>query len=141
MPETELTIGEAAPLASSSVVAPPGPLREFWLAYSQSRGAIAGLVLIVMLLLLAALAGAISPHPPNEQYRQFTLVPPVWDATGNRDFILGSAPLGRDMLSRLIHGTRLSLLIGFISVALSLTLGVLLGLIAGYVRGITETII
>src|SRR5262249_55503639 len=112
MPETELAISEAAPLASSSAATPPAPLREFWLVSRQSRGAIAGLILMVMLLLPAAFAGVISPHPPNEQYRQFTLVPPVWDADGNRDFILGTDPLGRDMLSRLIHGTRLSLLIG-----------------------------
>src|SRR5215468_10014478 len=134
-------MSEATALAPEAAAPLPGPLREFWRSYSQSRGALAGLALIVILLLLAAFADVISPHPPNEQYRQFTLTPPMWDPGGTRDFILGTDPVGRDILSRLIHGTRLSLLIGFISVALSLSLGVLLGLIAGYVRGLTETII
>jgi len=122
-------------------VATPGPLRELWRAYSQSRGALIGLALIVMLIVLAAGADVIAPYPPNEQYRDFTLAPPVWHDGGTATFILGTDPVGRDILSRLIHGTRLSLLIGLISVAISLALGVVLGLVAGYVRGLTETTI
>jgi len=121
--------------------AAPGPLREFWLAYSQSRGALIGLALVALLVVLALGADVIAPHPPNEQYRDATLVPPMWDAAGSARFILGTDPVGRDMLSRLIHGTRLSLLIGAISVAISLSLGVLLGMLAGYLRGLTETFI
>src|ERR1700739_837316 len=109
----------ASPLEEPSEAPAPGTLREFWRSYAQSRGALAGLALIVALVLLALFADFISPHPPNEQYRQFTLVPPVWDDGGNANFILGTDPVGRDMLSRLVHGTRLSLLIGLISVALS----------------------
>jgi dipeptide transport system permease protein len=131
----------ASPLEERLAAQAPGTLREFWRAYSQSRGAIAGLALIVALLLLAFFADVVSPHPPNEQFREFTLTPPMWDEGGSATFILGTDPVGRDMLSRLIHGTRLSLLIGFISVALSLSFGVLLGVIAGYVRGLTETIL
>jgi dipeptide transport system permease protein len=130
----------ASPL-DEPLTAAPGTLSEFWRSYAQSRGAIAGLALIVALLLLALFADVVSPHPPNEQFRQFTLTPPMWDEGGSATFILGTDPVGRDMLSRLIHGTRLSLLIGFISVALSLSFGVLLGVVAGYVRGLTETIV
>ena len=118
-----------------------GPWREFWHAYAQSRGALLGLGLTVALVLLAIFANVVAPHPPYEQYREFTLTPPVWQAGGNADFILGTDPVGRDILSRLIYGTRLSLLIGLISVAISLSLGVVLGLIAGYVRGWVETTI
>jgi dipeptide transport system permease protein len=132
-----------APGATTAIEPPaaPGPLREFWLAYSQSRGALIGLALVALLIVLALGADVISPHPPNEQYRDATLVPPMWDAAGSGRFILGTDPVGRDMLSRLIHGTRLSLLIGAISVAISLVLGVLLGMLAGYLRGLTETFI
>src|SRR3954467_14973182 len=119
----------------------PGPLREFWLAYSQSRGALIGLALVLLLIVLALFADVIAPHPPNEQYRDFTLARPMWHDGGSAMFILGTDPVGRDMLSRLIHGTRLSLLIGAISVTISLSLGVLLGLVAGYLRGLTETFI
>jgi len=115
--------------------------REFWQAYSQSRGALIGLALVLALILLAIFADIVSPHPPNEQYREFTLAPPAWHESGSSNFMLGTDPVGRDMLSRLIHGTRLSLLIGLISVAISLSLGVVLGLLAGYFRGLIETAI
>jgi dipeptide transport system permease protein len=134
-------MADVAALGASEAASAPGPLREFWKAYSQSRGALIGLALIVMLILLAIFADVISPHPPNEQYREFTLVPPAWNAGGTTRFLLGTDPVGRDMLSRLIHGTRLSLLIGLISVAISLCAGTALGMIAGYVRGLTETLI
>src|SRR5947209_7693845 len=119
----------------------PGRFEEFWGAYRQSRGAMIGLALAVTLVLLALFADVVSPHPPNEQYRDFTLTPPAWDAGGTSRFLLGTDPVGRDMLSRLIYGTRLSLLIGVISVAISLGLGVVLGLVAGFFRGMTETVI
>jgi dipeptide transport system permease protein len=127
--------------AQPEPVAAPGPLREFWLAYSQSRGALIGLALVLLLIGLALTADFVAPHPPNEQYREFTLTPPAWDAGGTARFILGTDPVGRDMLSRLIHGTRLSLTIGLISVTISLALGLTLGLVAGYFRGLTETVI
>ena len=128
-------------LAAPVAPAPPGPWKELWRSYSQSRGALIGLALVIALVVLALSADFVAPHPPNEQYRDFTLVPPAWSAGGSSRFILGTDPVGRDVLSRLIHGTRLSLAIGLISVAISLAFGVALGLVAGYVRGMTETVI
>src|SRR6478735_11154226 len=108
----------AAPIAASpDERAPPSRLREFWRAFAQNRGAVIGLVLVGLLLVLALGADVIAPHSPNEQFREFTLTPPAWDAAGSSRFLLGTDPVGRDILSRLIHGTRLSLLIGTISVA------------------------
>jgi dipeptide transport system permease protein len=118
-----------------------GPLAEFWRAYAQSRGALLGLGLTIALLLLAIFAGLIAPHSPYEQYRELTLTPPAWQPGGDSRFLLGTDPVGRDILSRLIYGTRLSLLIGLISVTISLSLGLVLGLVAGYVRGWVETTI
>jgi dipeptide transport system permease protein len=119
--------------------APPSRLREFWRAFAQNRGAVIGLVLVAVLVALALGADVVSPHPPNEQYRDFTLTPPAWTAEGTSRFLLGTDPVGRDILSRLIHGTRLSLLIGTISVAISLSIGAILGLCAGYFRGLVDT--
>jgi len=131
----------ASEAIAATVPAAPGPLRELWRAYAQSRGALIGLGLVVALVLLAIFADIVAPHPPNEQFREFTLTPPVWHEGGTVQFLLGTDPVGRDILSRLIHGTRLSLAIGLISVAISLSLGVLFGLVAGYARGLTETVI
>jgi len=117
-----------------------GPLTEFWHAYAQSRGALVGLAIAVALVLLAIFAGALAPHSPYEQYRELTLSPPAWQG-GDPRFLLGTDAVGRDILSRLIYGTRLSLLIGLISVAISLSFGIVLGVIAGYLRGWTETTI
>jgi dipeptide transport system permease protein len=107
-------------------------------ADAQSRGALIGLAIVMLLVLVALGADVIAPHPPNEQYRDFTLVPPAWADGGSARFLLGTDAVGRDMLSRLIHGTRLSLAIGLVAVAISLAGGVALGLLAGYVRGATE---
>jgi hypothetical protein len=115
-----------------------GPLAEFWRSYAQNRGALIGLGLAVALVLIAIFAGVLAPHPPYEQYRELTLTPPAWQAAGDPRFVLGTDAVGRDILSRLIYGTRLSLLIGLISVAISLSLGIVLGMVAGYVRGWVE---
>lgn len=123
----------AAPLA------PPSPMAELWRDFRLNRGAVAGLVLVVAFLLLALLAGVISPHSPIEQYRDAILVPPAWEDGGSAKFLLGTDAVGRDMLSRLIHGTRLSLAIGLVSVGLSLSLGILLGLLAAWRGGKTDT--
>ena len=133
--------GAAAATAFVEEPSPPSRMREFWRAYAQNRGALIGLCLVALLILLALGADFIAPDPPNEQYRTFTLAPPAWHADGTSRFLLGTDPVGRDILSRLIHGTRLSLLIGTISVAISLTLGAILGLVAGYFRGIVDTAI
>ncbi len=119
----------------------PSPLREFWNDFSQNRGAVTGLALVIGLVLLATFAGWIAPHSPIEQFRQNALQPPAWQDGGSTQFLLGTDPLGRDILSRLIYGSRLSLFIGFISVTLSLALGVVLGLLAGFLRGFTEIFI
>ncbi len=125
-------------IRQESEAAPLSRWREFWRAFSQNRGALIGLTLVVLLLVLAIGADIISPHSPNEQFRDATLAPPAWHAEGTRRFVLGTDPVGRDILSRLIHGTRLSLLIGTISVAISLSLGAILGLAAGYFRGVVD---
>ena len=127
-------------LAPTSVAAqvPPHPLRELWSYFSQNRGAVIGLITVLLLIVMALSANLIAPYSPIEQYRDATLVPPMWQAGGSARFILGTDPVGRDILSRLIHGTRLSLVIGLVSVTLSLTIGVMLGLVAGYFRGVVE---
>lgn len=110
----------------------PSPLREFWTAFSRNRGALVGLIYMGLLVICALFAHWLAPYDPTEQFRDFLLTPPAWQEGGATRFLLGTDELGRDMLSRLIHGARLSLLIGLASVIVSLLPGILLGLLAGF---------
>jgi len=112
------------------------PLQEFWGYFSENRGAVVGLTVIVVIAVLAILADFVAPHPPNEQYRDALLQPPFWEEGGSLLYPLGTDAVGRDMLSRIIHGARYSLTIGAIVVTLSLAAGVMLGLLAAVFRGV-----
>ena len=131
-----MTTGAIAPTAPPR--APAGPLREFWGYFSANRGALAGLAIVIAVLLLAAFADAVAPWPPDLTNNAVFLKPPAWQAGGSWAYPLGTDAIGRDMLSRLIHGARLSLLIGMAVVAISIVAGIALGLVAGYARGATE---
>ena len=128
----------AVPEATVHEPAPPSPSAELWRDFSRNRGALIGLAVIATLVLCALLADVIAPYSPKEQYSDAVLKPPSMQPIGGHVFLLGTDPVGRDVLSRLIHGTRLSLIIGLVSVGLSLTGGVLLGLLAGFFRGGVE---
>jgi dipeptide transport system permease protein len=117
---------------------PPGPLREFWISFSRNHGAVGGMVIVVFLLLLALFAPWVAPHLPDQTNSAAFLRPPAWQAGGSAEFLLGTDAIGRDILSRLIYGARLSLSIGLGVVALSVAAGIALGLIAGFARGIVE---
>jgi dipeptide transport system permease protein len=123
---------------TSPALSNPNPLREFWDDFSNNKGAVAGLVIVVLVLLMAALAPLIAPYSPNETDASVFLTPPAWTATGSSAHWLGTDAIGRDILSRLIHGARLSLAIGLAVVALSVVIGTVLGLTSGYFRGIFE---
>jgi len=118
--------------------APPGPLREFWGYFSGNHGAVLGLVVVIVVLSMAAFANFLAPYPPDLTNNDAFLRPPVWQSGGSTAYLLGTDAIGRDILSRLIYGARLSLLIGIAVVALSIVVGIVLGLIAGFARGVTE---
>lgn len=123
------------------VSAPLTPAREVWLHFRQNKGAMIGMYFIIALVMVAILADLLAPHSPIVQYREALLVPPVFQDGGSWRFILGTDDIGRDILSRLIHGARLSIIIGFIVVFLSLGFGVVLGLSAAFARGTVEILI
>jgi dipeptide transport system permease protein len=113
-------------------------LREFWSGFRGNRGAVAGVVVIALLLLLAVFADVIAPHPPALTDNSAFLVPPFWQEGGSLTYPLGTDAIGRDILSRLIYGARLSLLIGIVVVTIAVVIGTALGLVAGFVRGVVE---
>jgi dipeptide transport system permease protein len=116
-------------------------LKEFWSYFSENRGAVIGLIFFIAIIIIAVLADFIAPHLPNQQYREAFLQPPFWQEGGSLEFPLGTDAVGRDILSRLIHGARYSLFIGCVVVSVALVVGVILGLIAGFFRGRVDTII
>lgn len=109
-----------------------------WKHFRRSRGALIGMVVVCALTAIAILADVIAPYAPDEQFRDALLLPPAWQEGGSWKFVLGTDPVGRDILSRLIYGARFSLFIGLIVISLSLCGGVLLGLVAGFFRGTLE---
>ncbi|HET7866673.1 MAG TPA: ABC transporter permease subunit [Burkholderiaceae bacterium] len=112
--------------------APPTEWQAFWAAFRENRGAVAGLVVLLLVAAVAVLAGVLAPHEPAEQFRDFVRLPPVWEEGGNWRFVLGTDGLGRDLLSRLIHGARVSLFIGLAVVAVSFAVGIVLGLASAF---------
>jgi dipeptide transport system permease protein len=116
-------------------------LQEFWSYFRENHGAVAGLVVFAITCALAIFADLIAPYGPTEQFRDALLAPPVWQEGGSSRFLLGTDAVGRDLLSRLLHGARYSLFIGCIVVSLSLVVGILVGLVAGFVGGATDTLI
>jgi len=120
---------------------PPGPLKEFWGAFRENRGAVAGLVVFLIFLALALLAPLLAPYGAAEQFRDHLLQPPVWSEGGSWQFPLGTDPLGRDMLSRLLHGARFSFFIGVVVVAIATSFGVVIGVLAGFAPRWGDTII
>lgn len=110
----------------------PTPARDFWRSFSSNKGALLAMIIFAAAIVCALLAPWIAPHSPIEQYREHMLQPPVWQSGGDSHFLLGTDETGRDILSRLIHGGRISLMIGFMSVVLSLLPGIALGLLAAF---------
>ncbi len=120
---------------------PMTPIQEFWHYFKRNKGAVIGLVYIVIMILIAVFANVLAPHLPAEQFRDSLLRPPAWQEGGSWEFILGTDDVGRDVLSRLMYGARLSLLVGCMVVVLSLILGVVFGLLAGYCGGAVDATI
>jgi dipeptide transport system permease protein len=127
--------------AATVAVAPPGPFRAFWNAFRENRGAVIGLVFVVFICLVALFAPLLAPYDPLEQVKGATRLPPFWAEGHDPRFLLGTDAVGRDMLSRLMYGARLSLTIGLTVMAVSMVVGVTIGLAAAWFGGLLDVII
>ena len=116
-------------------------LSEFWFYFSRNKGAVVGLAIFLLMVLTALFADWIAPHNPTVQFRDALLVPPAWQEGGRPEFLLGTDPVGRDILSRLIKGSQYSLFIGIVVVSIALVGGVIIGLVAGFFGGWVDALI
>ncbi len=130
--------GEFASPGRPDDIAPTMPLARRAL---RSRRLVVGALVIGLVVAMALLAPIIAPYSPFKQAPEFNLKPPLWGEPNGSIHLLGTDALGRDVLSRIIYGSRISLLIGTVAVLLAGSIGVLLGLIAGYFGGLVETIV
>ncbi len=100
-----------------------------------------GLVLMLIFILTAFFAPRLAPQDPLVQDLAQRLQPPVWMPGGSAHYILGTDQLGRDILSRIIYGSRISLTVGVMSVVIGVVVGITTGLLAGYYKGAVDTLI
>ena len=117
---------------SSAVEARPGGL---WLAFSHNKLAWVGLVLLAAIVFVAVFAPWLAPHDPLEQNLVVRLEPP------SAEFWLGTDSYGRDVLSRLIYGARISLFVGFVAILIAMLVGTVIGVLAGYIGGLFDQIV
>lgn len=116
-------------------------LREFWIELRSRPLALLGGIVVVLYLLAALLAAQISPHDPTLGNLRVRLLPPAWQEKGDPSYLLGTDDQGRDLLSRIIYGSRVSLLVGLLSVGISVAVGTGLGALAGYYRGALDQVL
>ena len=119
----------------------PGERSRLWRKLSRNPLALIGGAILLVVVGSAIAAPWVAPHDPAKQslIRRFT--PPVWAPGGNASYLLGTDQVGRDILSRIIHGARISLLVGMAAVVVSVVVGVALGLLSGYRGGRVDTVI
>jgi dipeptide transport system permease protein len=129
------------PTAAARPQKPPGPLLSFWRSFRENRGAVIGLFAVLIIIFIAIFANFLAPHDPFEQFRGFTKLPPIWVEGGSWTYPLGTDALGRDMLSRLMYGSRISLFIGLSVMVVSMIVGVALGLAAAWFGGVIDVVI
>ena len=111
-----------------------GEMRQFWRTFSRNQLALCGGVVVMILVGLAVLAPALAPWDPNRPDTRKILMPP------SSSHWLGTDPLGRDVLSRVLYGSRVSLAVGFVSVGIAVAIGVMLGAAAGYYGGTVDNV-
>lgn len=128
---------------TDTIPAYTSPTRQMLRNASHHRGVLLGAFIILTIVLIAAFAPLLAPHDPYEQILSRKLIPPVWFDSPKTtwDHILGTDHLGRDYLSRLIFGARISLMIGFSAMLISGVIGTTLGVCAGYFGGRVDMVI
>jgi len=107
----------------------------------RDKAGLIGLVMFLLVVFAAAFSPWITPHDPMQQDIQASKQAPAWAEGGSTEYLLGTDSLGRDVLSRIIYGSRVSITVGFLGVMMAFTLGMMIGLISGYKGGQIDNVI
>lgn len=119
----------------------PSPLRQLWLNFRSIPLVMVAFYCYLFLVALAIFAPFITPHSSIENHLDVTFMPPAWDTNGDISFILGTDGLGRDMLSRLMHGASLTFGLSILVVIIALGFGVLIGSMSALSKGIKSSVL
>ncbi len=112
-----------------------------WRKLARNPAAIVGALILLTVIGAAVFAPYVAPQDPARQSLIRRFSPPVWVQGGSTAYLLGTDQVGRDILSRIIHGARISLIVGIAAVLVSLAVGVTLGLLSGFLQGRVDTVI
>lgn len=115
--------------------------RRLWRKFIRNPIGVIGGIILLTVFVGAVFAEYIAPHEPNRQRLVARFKPPFWAEGGSTTYPLGTDNVGRDIWSRIIHGSRISLIVGICAVSVSMLIGVTLGLISGFWGGRTDAII
>ncbi len=113
----------------------------FWLELRSRPLALLGGIIVAVYLLAAIFAPYLTPHDPTRGNLRYRLRPPIWQEGSDPSFLLGTDDQGRDLLTRIVFGSRVSLLVGVLSVGISVAVGTALGALAGFYRGPLDQIL
>lgn len=116
-------------------------VRKLWRSLQKNPVSLVSIVFLVLVVVVALGAPWFAPHDPNLQSLRLRLLPPAWLPGGDLAHPLGTDPLGRDMLSRIIFGARISMLVGISTVVIQAFIGVTAGIVSGYYRGAVDNVI
>ena len=122
-------------LAGQTISLQSSPGRQRWRKFVRHPLGVVGGIILLVVFGSALLADYLAPHEPNRQRLVARFKPPVWAQGGSATYLLGTDNVGRDIFSRLIHGSRISLVVGIAAVSISLLIGVTLGLLSGFLGG------
>jgi peptide/nickel transport system permease protein len=138
-----MTVGVLAreDLPPPAEAARPREVSRIWRKLVRNPLTLVGVVILLLVVGAAVAAPYVAPYDPARQRLLHRFTPPVWAKGGNPAYPLGTDQVGRDVLSRIIHGARISLLVGVSAVVVSLLVGVTLGLLSGFLGGRVDTVI
>ncbi|HXD12253.1 MAG TPA: ABC transporter permease [Anaerolineales bacterium] len=117
------------------------PWQEAWGRFLRNKASLGGLVIVIFFMLVTVFASVIAPHSPLQLHSGKSFLPPAWveksttGKTGDQQFLLGTDTLGRDALSRVLYGSRVSMMVGFVPTVIIILVGTLVGMVAGYYGG------